>query len=138
VIGIYQFWQLTLDDSVRNATREVQIGKVTNGIDFVTAICSEFGAATTNCGPGSIQYSVQAAGSFAAITPATIGPNGILSNSSTFSGVSSSTATTPIFLLVQVAYLAPFQIPLIPTGVATEDGTRAFLSAVATVMENFG
>jgi hypothetical protein len=55
-------------------------------------------------------------------------------NKVTTGGVSSF-VLSPNYLLVQVAYLAPFKIPLIPQGMATENGTPALYSAIAVVME---
>jgi Flp pilus assembly protein TadG len=149
VLGIYQFWQLTLDDAVRNASRQVQLGNVTSGADFVTQVCAEFGYATSHCGAATMQYSVQGASTFGAITPATLSSTGTLSPNNQFSNVNPSTVKkvtnaqtglstyvlSPNYLLVQVAYLAPFKIPLIPPGMATENGTPALYSAIAVVME---
>ncbi len=149
VLGIYQFWQLTLDDAVRNASRQVQLGNVTTGSQFVASVCSEFGLASYKCGAATVQYSVQGAGTFAAMTPATLSSSGTLSPSNKFSNVNPSTVKkvtnaqtglstyvlSPNYLLVQVAYLAPFKIPLIPQGMATENGTPALYSAIAVVME---
>ncbi len=147
VLGIYQFWQLTLDDAVRNASRQVQLGNVTTGSQFVASVCSEFGLASYKCGAATVQYSVQGAGTFAAMTPATLSSSGTLSPSNKFSNVVpskvnkvttggvSSFVLSPNYLLVQVAYLAPFKIPLIPQGMATENGTPALYSAIAVVME---
>src|SRR5208282_99321 len=45
VVSLDQFLQMTLDDAVRNAARQVQIGNVTTGSQFVTSVCNEFGLA---------------------------------------------------------------------------------------------
>ena len=151
VVSIDQFWQMTLDDAVRNATRQVQIGKITQGPpdgatpthSFVTAVCNEFGVAAPYC-VNSLQYSVQGGTSFSAITAATLSSNGTLSNTATFSGVTATippstsptlVEATPEFLLIQVAYPLPFKIPLVPGGVATENGTPSLISTVASAME---
>ncbi len=34
VVSVDLFWQLTLDDAVRNAARQVEIGKITSGTNF--------------------------------------------------------------------------------------------------------
>ncbi len=151
VVSIDQFWQMTLDDAVRAAARQVAIGKITTGPQFVTSVCNEFGAAAPYCS-SNLQYSVQSNSYFSAtgnantITPATLSSAGNLSSSSAFS-VSLSTIPTPAnstqaavtgaeqFLLVQVAYPLPFKVLAVPGGVATENGTPSLYSAVATVMQ---
>jgi len=142
-VSIDQFWQMTLDDAVRNATRQVQIGQITTGGQFVTVVCNEFGIAAPYCS-NTLQYSVQGGTSFSAITAATLSSSGTLSNAATFSGVTATippstsptlVEATPEFLLVQVAYPLPFKMPLVPGGVATENGTPSLISTVATAME---
>lgn len=155
VVAIDQFWQMALDDAVRNATRQVAIGEITatSTPSFVTVVCNEFGIAAPNC-TSTLQYSVQGGTSFSAITPATLNANGTLSGgtgvivtgsaTASFPGVNLTTPptvlptvthATPQFLLVQVAYPLPFKIPLVPGGVATENGTPSLFSTVATAME---
>jgi len=153
VVAIDQFWQMALDDAVRNVARQVAIGKVTatSTPSFVTVVCNEFGIAAPNCST-TLQYSVQGGTSFSAITPATLTASGTLTGSAvvtgsatpTFPGVTPTTPptvlpavthATPQFLLVQVAYPLPFKIPLLPGGVATENGTPSLASTVAMGME---
>lgn len=152
-VSIAQFWQMILDDAVRNAARQVEIGKITatSTPSFLTAVCNEFGIAAPNC-TSTLQYSVQGGTSFSAITPATLNANGTLSGSAvvtgngapTFPGVTLTTSptvlptvtyATPEFLLVQVAYPLPFKMPLLGGGAATENGTSSLVSTVATAME---
>ncbi len=145
-ISIGQFWQMVLDDAVRNATRQVQIGSVKTGTAFVSAVCAEFGIAAPGC-TANLQYSVQSASSFSAITPATVNNAGTLSGGNKFAvskTASTPTLTTyntytttvaPEFLLVQVAYTLPFHFFAIPSGFVTENGTSAIISSVATDME---
>jgi Flp pilus assembly protein TadG len=134
LLGIAQFWQLTLDDAVRNATRQVAIGAanagsgVHNSADFVTAVCSEFGQAAPNCS-GALQFAVQGAPTFtgsAGITPATLNAAGQLSPGATFSGV---TAGEPV--LVQAVYPLPIAIPLVPMSLVTLNGTPSIVAAAA-------
>jgi hypothetical protein len=139
VISIDQFWQMTLDDAGRNATRQVQIGKVTTDAQFRTMVCNEFGVAAPYCGT-ILQYSVQENTSFGAMAAATLNSSGALVIPGTATPFPSSVLTmsasgAPEFLLVQVAYLLPFKILAAPGGVATENGTPALLSTVTTVME---
>lgn len=145
VVSIDQFWQMTLDDAVRAATRQVQIGKITTGSGFVNQVCGEFGIAAPYC-TNTLQYSVQSGLYFGALVPATFSSAGTLAPAAQFS-VTPTTAPaaatqtqaavigTPQFLLVQVAYLLPFKILAVPGGVATENGTSSLYSVIATVME---
>ncbi len=144
VVSIDQFWQMTLDDAVRNAARQVQIGNVTSGPQFVTTVCNEFGVAAPYCAT-TLQYSVQSGTYFGALTPAVLSADGTLSPSNSFSAILSTAPQTTNtqttvgvsqYLLVQVTYLLPFKVMLLPMGVATENGTPALFSAVATPMEN--
>ena len=149
VVAINQFWQMTLDEAVRNAARQVQIGHPTTGLQFVADVCNTFGIAAPNCS-GKLQYNVvinsyfgtsaaSAAiyGSIAALSgtglstnsgyPALVG--GILPGSST------TVTPNPQFLLVQVAYPVPYKIFLLPGGLATQNGTPYLYSAVTVDME---
>ena len=145
VVSLDQFLQMTLDDSVRNAAREVEIGQITDGGDFLTAVCNEFGIAAPYC-TSTLQYSVQTSGYFGGITPATLSAGGTLSPGNTFQVLNSTLPIPPTpssagvpgaaqFLLVQVAYPLPFKILAVPGGVATENGTPSLLSTVASAME---
>jgi Flp pilus assembly protein TadG len=136
--GVVQFWQLTLDDAVRNAARLVAIGAGTantgvhSGADFVTAVCGEFGQAAPGCGTG-LQYAVQGAADFTGsggITAATVNAAGQLSPTGTFTGV---TVSQPF--LVQAAYIIPIHLPLLPLGMVTMNGTASIIAATAMVAE---
>ena len=138
LMGVVQFWQLTLDDAVRNAAREVSIGigSATSGIhsgsDFVNSVCGEFGVAAPNCG-GTLQYAVQGAPNFTGsggITPASINASGQLSQTAAFSGV---TVSEPF--LVQAVYPVPLSIPLLPRGLITLNGSPSIIAAAALVAE---
>ncbi len=136
LMGVSQFWQMTLDDAVRNAARQVALGAESpsssgdhSGSDFVASVCGEFGASVVNCST-NLQYSVQEAATFSAITPATVSADGTLTGANTFSnGVSNE----PI--LVQVAFKLPFNIAFIPASLLTLNGTNALISAEAVVGE---
>ncbi len=138
LLGIAQFWQLTLDDAVRNAARAVQIGAgttstgVQSGAGFVTAVCNEFGQAAPNCA-STLQYAVQGGPSFTGvggITPATLNAAGQLSQTSTFAGV---TVSEPV--LIQVVYPLPITLPLVPMSLVTLNGTPSIVAANALVAE---
>ncbi len=135
VVSVDLFWQLTLDDAVRNAARQVEIGKITSGTNFVSAVCGEFGVAAPNCS-SRLQYAVQGGAYFGTggITPIAFSSSGNLAAQSEFSGVTSSSAAGPVFLLVQVAYPLPFAVLLLPAGVATENGTPSLYSVASGVM----
>jgi hypothetical protein len=147
VVSLDQFWQMTLDDAVRSAARQVQIGKLGTGPDFAAAVCGEFGVVAKFCSSSSLQYYVQEDSYFGGIIPATLSSAGTLTapsqSTTTFPApvLTFSASGAPEFLLVQVAYLLPFRIPFSTSGgtsisgIATENGTPALLSTVATVME---
>ncbi|WP_297492555.1 TadE/TadG family type IV pilus assembly protein [Acidocella sp.] len=122
--------QVVLDDAVRNAVRQVQIGQVADGPGFVAAVCGEFGLFSGNC-KSTLQYDVQGAPDFAAITPATLSTAGTLSPGANFSGITVSGTGAPVYVLAQVAFLVPFKFVAEASGVLTENGTSALYSAVA-------
>jgi Flp pilus assembly protein TadG len=129
------FWQGVLDDAVRNAARQVEVDKVTTSSDFVTAVCNELGAVTTGCST-HLNYSVQQGTYLGAITPATLSSSGSL-GTNTFPGtIVVSTANSPEFLLVQVAYPIPFKFFGLANGVATENGTPSLYTVVAVAMKS--
>ncbi len=136
VFSIDMFWQMVLDDAVRNAARQVQIGKITTGSDFIASVCTEFGASAPNCS-GSLQYSVQGGAYFGTggVTATSFSSSGNLASTQLFSGATATPSSSPVFLLVQVAYPLPFKILAVPGGVATENGTPSLYSVVSTVME---
>ena len=136
VISIDLFWQLTLDDAVRAAARQVQIGNIKTGGDFLNSVCGEFGQTVPNCST-TLQYSVQGGSYFGSggITSVNFGSDGNLASRSQFSGVALSSSAGTVFLLVQVAYPLPIRVLLLPAGLATENGTSSLYSVVSTVME---
>jgi len=138
LMGIAQFWQLSLDDAVRNAARQVAIGAgttsagVQSGSGFVTAVCDEFSQAAPNCS-NALEYAIQGAPTFTGsggITPMPLSTAGQFSPATTFAGV---TAGDPV--LIQVAYPLPITIPLVPMSLVTLNGTPSIVSATATVAE---
>jgi len=164
VLGIFmlsmtQYWQMTLDDSVREAARGVALGAYTTNTQFANAVCNEFGITAPGC--ASIQFEVQTGSYFTtgagnAITPAVLNSNGTLSaGSGTLSSSAGSNYTLPVtlstltaaavgstaatpgnlqVLFVQVVYPLPFTIPWLG-GAFTENGTPSLISTIATVME---
>ena len=126
LLGIVQFWQLTLDDAVRVAGRQVELGATTvgTGPQFAAAVCSEFGMAAPNCQSG-LQYDVQSAASFGSMSPASLSANGQLTPAGSYL---SFTHSYPV--LVQVAYPVPINLPLLPIGWLTLNGTPSLVSAL--------
>lgn len=114
MMGICQFWQMSLDDAVRNAARQLLLGKITNSTQFVSTVCGEFGAVAP-CGTTSLQVEVQAntaTQTFSGITAASVSSSGQLSPSGDFPTIPSSGGPYPV--LVQVAYKLPAWIDFLP------------------------
>jgi hypothetical protein len=150
LLGVVQFWQLTLDDAVRNATREVALGAggSGSGVDsaggFANVLCKEFGQAAPGCvlgaqgtwtiqnGGAALQFAVQGGPNFSGggITPMPISAAGQLPTPATYSGMAEGAP-----FLVQVVYPIPFSIPLVPMGLMTLNGTPSLISAAAMVAE---
>jgi hypothetical protein len=139
-IALDLFAQVVLDDAVRNAVRQVQIGAITSGTAFKTAVCSEFTYISGSC-QNALQYDVQGASSFGSMSPATLNSNGILSASggstpiTNFSGVLPTASGAPVFILAQVAFLVPFKFINVANGVVAQNGTPSLYSAVAVAAE---
>lgn len=132
LMGVYQFWQLALDDAVRDAARQVETGHVTTGTEFVNAVCAEFGDVAP-CSSSNLSYEVQSASTFGGITPATVSSStGQLSTS----GTSFPTLAPPTNggqpLLFQVTYTPPLPLPpLLPYVMMTGNPSPSLVSAVA-------
>jgi Flp pilus assembly protein TadG len=131
LMGIFQFWQMTLDDAVRSAARKLQSGTVTTSSQFVTAVCSEFGSVAP-CNASNLQVEMQAntaSMTFSGITPATVSSSGTLSPQGGFASMPFTETGTPV--LVQVAYRLPILIPLIPVVLETGNATDSLISSVS-------
>ncbi len=129
--------QLALDDSVRDAARQVQMDTPASATaaGFLAAVCSEFSLVAPNCS-ASLTYDVQGAPQsrgFASLTPATLNAAGALPNS--FFGSGTAFAAN-IDVLVQVAYPLPFSIPLVGR-FATLTGTNSVLATASVRVEPF-
>jgi len=133
-IALDMFAQVLLDDAVRNAVRQVQMGKITSGTAFVSAVCSEFGIAGNGCST-TLQYDVQGAAYFGAISPASLSASGTLSSSSNFAGITTTAAGAPVFIFAQVAYRVPFSFVGWANGVIAENGTPSLYAATSTGAE---
>jgi len=141
-LSLDMYWQMTLDTATRAATRQVQIGGITTGAQFVSAVCSEFGLVSgSNCS-SKLQYSVQSGPYFgsASDTASIIGSAGSLtstglSQTTNFSTITASAAGGAQFLLVQVAMPVPFVFMSGLSAVVAQNGTNYLYSAVATVVE---
>ena len=137
-VGLVGFYQLALDDAVRDAARQVQIygPAATSKSNFVIAVCQTFGLLASDCAT-SLTYNVQAstaATGFAGLSPAT------LSSSGKFSNVFFTT-TNPyapgVNVLVQVSYPLPFTLPYIGSLVTTT-GTNSVVSTATVRVEPYG
>jgi Flp pilus assembly protein TadG len=135
-LGIAQFWQMTLDDSVRNATRQLQIKPGMSSTEFVANVCSEFGVAVPNCST-ALQYAVQTPGAatpyFRNLTPVAIGANGFAGGGAQFPAPGALNNSAPV--LVQVAYKFPMAVPFLPVSLITLNGTPYLLSAASAIEE---
>jgi Flp pilus assembly protein TadG len=127
-LGLEMFTQILLDDSVRSAGRQIQIGAVASQAAFVTAVCKEFSAiaGATSC-PGALQVYATSGSSFAALTPGTVSAAGVLSPTTFTPGGSRAD------VLVQVVYQRTHVMPFIQTYIAP-GGTRGLLAT--TVFQN--
>lgn len=131
-VGITGLIQLALDDSVRDAARQLQIDTPASAsaAGLVAAVCSEFGMVSANC-TTTLTYNVQSAtqtAGFASLAPAKLDASGALANSFLASGPGFAPNAD---VLVQIAYPLPFRLPFIGT-LATMTGTNSVL-ATATV-----
>lgn len=105
--GLTLFAQAALDNATRDASRLIMTGQVQlaggSATPFTTQLCSDLGSLVP-C--ASVQYTVQAAGSFSALTPVAANSSGTKLSSTSFNPGSAGQD-----VLVQVAY---FRVPLIP------------------------
>ena len=137
-VGLVGFYQLALDDAVRDAARQIQIDAPTrlNTTNFVSAVCQTFGYLASDCGATSLTYNVQASKpteGFAVLTPAT-------PSSGSF-GTHFFDLGTPyaagVNVLVQVSYPLPFTLPYIGA-LITGTGTNSVMSTATVRVEPWG
>lgn len=140
-LSLDMYLQFTMDTAVRAAAREVQIGEVTTGAQFVAAVCGELGLVAAHC-TNSLQYSVQsgtyygAGGDSGSIIGTAGGLTALgLSAPANFSSITKTADGEPQFLLIQAAMPVPFSFYHGLDPVVTQNGTRYLYSAVATVVE---
>jgi hypothetical protein len=137
-VGLIGFYQLVLDDAVRDAGRQIQMDgpAASSGSNFVTAVCQTFGALASDC-TTSLTYNVQAStpsAGFAGLSPATLAASGNFSNAFFASGTAYA---ANVNVLVQVAYPLPFTLPFIGA-LITATGTNSVLSTTTFRAEPFG
>ena len=130
-VGIDGFYQLVLDDAVRNAARQVQIlGQASFiGSGFATAVCNELGIAAANCS-SNLTYTVQSnapPANFADLQPIAMPPGGQLPN--VFPAVTGNRN-----VLIQVAFPLPINVPFVSTAM-TLNGTNAILATTTVHTE---
>ena len=135
-IGLTAMFQVTLDNAVRSAARDIQIAApaASSATSFVASVCDTFAILAKGC-TTTLTYSVQAAtqkAGFASIKPATIQANGTYKNA--------FFPTTPygsdVNVVVQAAYVLPFTLPFIGS-VFTNTGTNAIVAAASVRAEPF-
>ena len=126
-VGVLGLYQRVLDEAVRNAARQVQLGGPAsqNGASLVAAICQEF-TLDAACST-SISYYVQSNSNsslWASIVPVALPSSGKYSDGFQSCGANNN-------VLIQVAYPMPFLLPFIGLAV-TFTGTNSIV-AVTTV-----
>ena len=139
MMGVCQFWQMTLDDAVRGATRQLLLSSSSTTPEtqtqFINSVCSEFGVVAP-CSSNNLQVEVQTNTStqtFAGITPAIVSQQGQLSPKSGFPTIPTSGGPYPT--LIQVAYqLPPWMdfLPYLPLSGATIPSLNVLLTGNAT------
>jgi Flp pilus assembly protein TadG len=118
MMGICQFWQITLDDALRTATRQLLAGNITSSQQFVSTICNEFGAAAP-CSSSSLQIAVQASTTsltFASIPPISVNSQGQFSSSVSFPTMPFAKGGPYPVVAQAIYHLPPFMdfLPFIP------------------------
>ena len=142
-VGLVGFYQLALDDAVRDAARQIQIDApaATSAANFVSAVCQTFGALASDCTTNltySVQTSAPATGAayagFAGLTPVALPSSGPSSGQFT---PAFTPAAPNVVVLVQVAYPLPFLLPYIGALVTTT-GTNSVVSTATVRVEPYG
>ncbi|WP_026440391.1 TadE/TadG family type IV pilus assembly protein [Acidocella facilis] len=146
-LGLDMYWQMTLDTALQGAVRQVQIGKITSGAGFASAVCQPMALISGGYCANNLQYSVQGGTYFGSTSDSgsILGQAGSLtttglSSKTNFAGVSSSsaTATSPTasqFFFAQVALPVPFSFDAALSRVVTQNGTSYIYSAASTDSE---
>jgi len=134
--GLVEFYQLTFDEAVRNAARQIQIDgpAASSGAGFIAAVCSEFSTVAPNC-TATVTYNIQGSAptsGFATLTPVTLPTSGVLGNVF-FSGTAQA---QNVNVLVQAAYKLPFVIPFF-SAVITSTGTTSILATTSLRVEPY-
>ena len=129
-VGIAALYQRALDEAVRNAARQVQIGGPAsqNGASLVAAICQEFPLAGS-CST-SLTYYVQSNSNtslWASLRPVALPSSGKYSDGFQSCGANNN-------VLIQVAFPLPFLMPLIGAAV-TFTGTNSIVTATTVRVE---
>ncbi len=136
-VGIIGFYQLALDDAVRDAGRQLQIDgpAATSKSSFVSAVCQNFGYLASDC-TTSLTYKVQAstsAAGFTGLSPAPLDSSGNFTIAFFNSG---TTYAAGVNVLLQVSYPLPFTLPYIGA-LITGTGTNSVVSTTTVRVESF-
>lgn len=137
-VGLVGFYQLALDDAVREAGRQLQIDgpAASSQSNFVAAVCQTFGYLASDC-TTSLTYNVQAStpsAGFASLSPVALSSSGKFSNAFFASGVSYA---ANVNVLMQVSYPLPFTLPYIGA-LITATGTNSVTSTTTIRVEPLG
>ncbi|HXP30741.1 MAG TPA: TadE/TadG family type IV pilus assembly protein [Stellaceae bacterium] len=122
-VDLIMFTQSVLDNATRDAGRLIQTGQVQSAggaaTPFTNQLCNDVG---TLIPCGSLQYNVQSAASFSALTTTVASTNG------TMTGTGFSPGTSGQDVLIQVGYYRP---TIIPWAAKYLYGSRLLISTVA-------
>ena len=137
-VGLIGFYQLALDEAVREAGRQIQIDAPAgaSGSNFATAVCRTFSSMAPDC-TASVTYNVQAStlsAGFGALTPVPLPATGKFGNAFFASGTAYAAGVN---VLVQVSYPLPFNLPYVGV-LITATGTNSIMSTTAFRVEPFG
>jgi Flp pilus assembly protein TadG len=140
-LGLAAFYEMCLDDAVRDAARQLQIGgpAMSSGSGFTAAVCNEFGIIAPKCST-NLTYNIQAqpavvtatgvAGLFASMAPVSLPSSGKLPMA--FPSIAAGSR-----VVIQVAYPLPVTVPFIGKWM-TLTGTNSLLSTTTVLVEPYG
>jgi Flp pilus assembly protein TadG len=122
-VGLDSFTQAQLDDSVRDAARQLQIGNVTTAAQVVTTVCIKLSVVVPNCAANVSVYAASGT-TFAALPVATVKTSGGLTPATFTPGTASSD------MLLQVGFTRSFVLPYFG-GLVGGNFTNTLISSIA-------
>jgi len=123
-VGLDSFTQAQLDDSVRDAARQLQIGNATTAAQVVTTVCLKLGLVVPNCSSSNVSVYAASGTTFAALAVATAKSSGGLSLTTFSPGTASSD------MLLQVGFTRSFVLPYF-SGLIGGNYTNTLISSIA-------